>query len=69
MHNEKAPTTLLLTPEGKFHSFGFLARDTFHDLHPDHAKRWLYFDKFKMALLSQTVREGLLRGGGDGRLR
>ena len=46
---------LLLTPEGKFHSFGFLARDTFHDLHPDQAKRWLYFDKFKMALLSQTV--------------
>ncbi|ELT91702.1 hypothetical protein CAPTEDRAFT_166803 [Capitella teleta] len=48
--NQKTPTSLLLTPEGKFHSFGFSARDNFHDLDPQEAKKWLYFEKFKMTL-------------------
>ncbi|XP_049771131.1 heat shock 70 kDa protein 12A-like [Schistocerca cancellata] len=48
--NHKIPTTLLLTPKEEFHSFGFMARDFFHDLDAQEAKRWLYFDKFKMVL-------------------
>lgn len=48
--NQKTPTTLLLSPEGDFHSFGFTARDFYHDLDNKEAKRWLYFEKFKMAL-------------------
>ena len=52
----KTPTILLLTPEGEFHSFGFTARDFYHDLSPSEARRWLYFDKFKMALHYNTVR-------------
>ncbi|CAF1519863.1 unnamed protein product, partial [Didymodactylos carnosus] len=48
--NQKTPTTILLTPDGTFHSFGFLARDFFHDLDPDESKKWLYFEKFKMHL-------------------
>ncbi|XP_021913775.1 heat shock 70 kDa protein 12A-like isoform X2 [Zootermopsis nevadensis] len=50
LNNQKTPTTLLLTPNGEFHSFGFTARDFFHDLDIQEAKKWLYFDKFKMAL-------------------
>ncbi|XP_074643650.1 heat shock 70 kDa protein 12A-like isoform X2 [Tubulanus polymorphus] len=48
--NQKTPTTILLDPEGRFHSFGFTARDFFHDLDPDESKKWLYFEKFKMVL-------------------
>ena len=53
--NHKSPTTLLLDPEGEFHSFGFTARDYYHDLSPREAKNWLYFDKFKMALHNAKV--------------
>lgn len=48
--NQKTPTTLLLTPEGAFHSFGYSARDYYHDLDSEEAKQWMYFDKFKMTL-------------------
>jgi hypothetical protein len=54
--NQKTPTTILLTPNLEFHSFGFFARDFFHDLDPDEAKRWLYFEKFKMHLHYTQVR-------------
>lgn len=50
LNNQKTPTALLLTPEEEFHSFGFSARDFYHDLEPQEAKRWLFFDKFKMSL-------------------
>ncbi|BES99519.1 heat- shock protein [Nesidiocoris tenuis] len=50
LNNQKVPTVLLLTPEEKFHSFGFAARDFYHDLDPQEAKSWLYFDRFKMNL-------------------
>ncbi|KAL0969931.1 hypothetical protein UPYG_G00234700 [Umbra pygmaea] len=50
--NQKSPTSLLLTPEQKFHSFGFAARDSYHDLDPEEAQHWLYFDKFKMKIHS-----------------
>ena len=48
--NQKSPTILLLDANGKFHSFGYAARDYFHDLDPQEAKKWHYFDKFKMML-------------------
>jgi hypothetical protein len=48
--NQKTPTTMLLTPNGEFHSFGFTARDFYHDLDPAEAARWMYFEKFKMTL-------------------
>lgn len=53
--NEKTPTCILLTPEGQFHSFGYSARDSYHDLDPGQAKTWLYFDKFKMILHTTPV--------------
>ncbi|XP_055103892.2 heat shock 70 kDa protein 12A isoform X1 [Symphalangus syndactylus] len=48
--SQKTPTTILLTPERKFHSFGYAARDFYHDLDPNEAKQWLYLEKFKMKL-------------------
>lgn len=53
--NQKTPTTLLLRPDGSFHSFGYGARDFYHDLEPDEAKKWLFFEKFKMALHTKKV--------------
>jgi len=53
--NQKTPTTLLLDPAGKFHSFGYAARDSYHDLDTQEAKKWLYFDKFKMVLHHKAV--------------
>ncbi|XP_017656416.1 heat shock 70 kDa protein 12B isoform X3 [Nannospalax galili] len=52
--NQKTPTCLLLTPEGAFHSFGYTARDYYHDLDPEEAREWLYFEKFKMKIHSAT---------------
>ena len=53
--NQKTPTTLLLKPNGTFHSFGFGARDFYHDLDASEAKKWYYFDKFKMTLHGSEV--------------
>ena len=53
--NQKTPTTLLLKPNGEFHSFGFGARDFYHDLEEVEAKKWYYFEKFKMSLHSNRV--------------
>nr|XP_039251226.1 heat shock 70 kDa protein 12A-like [Styela clava] len=50
--NQKTPTTILLKPSGAFHSFGFEARDFYHDLDPQEARNWFYFERFKMALHS-----------------
>lgn len=52
--HQKTPTCLLLTPEGIFHSFGYTARDYYHDLDPEEARDWLYFEKFKMKIHSTT---------------
>ena len=52
--NQKTPTILLLDPTAKFHSFGYAARDFFHDLDPQDSKKWYYFDKFKMMLYNMT---------------
>ena len=48
--NQKTPTCLLLNPDGQFNSFGFSARDNYHDLDQADAHTWLFFDKFKMSL-------------------
>uniref|UniRef100_A0A671MW14 Heat shock 70 kDa protein 12A-like n=1 Tax=Sinocyclocheilus anshuiensis TaxID=1608454 RepID=A0A671MW14_9TELE len=48
--NQKTPTTILLSPDRKFHSFGYAARDFYHDLDPTESKQWLYLEKFKMKL-------------------
>lgn len=60
--HQKTPTCLLLTPEGAFHSFGYTARDYYHDLDPEEARDWLYFEKFKMKIHSATVSHTLARG-------
>ena len=57
VNNQKIPTTLLLKSDGSFHSFGYGARDFYHDLEPAEAKKWLYFEKFKMSLHSSEVRK------------
>ncbi len=55
MNNQKTPTILLLSPNEHFHSFGFTARDFYHDLDHKEAKRWYFFDKFKMILHHNKV--------------
>lgn len=50
INNQKAPTSILINPDGEFDSFGYAARDRYHDLDPNEAKEYLYFEKFKMAL-------------------
>ena len=55
--NQKTLTALLLTPVGQFQAFGFTARNFYHDLDPTEAQRWMYFDKFKMALHSDPVKQ------------
>uniref|UniRef100_A0A8V5G6T2 Uncharacterized protein n=1 Tax=Melopsittacus undulatus TaxID=13146 RepID=A0A8V5G6T2_MELUD len=52
--NQKSPTSLLLSPDGAFHSFGYTARDYYHDLDPEEAREWLYFEKFKMKIHSTS---------------
>lgn len=53
--NHKIPTILLLNEYGAFHSFGYEAREAYHDLEESDSKRWLYFEKFKMELHSRKV--------------
>ena len=51
----KNPTILLLNDKGGFHSFGFDAREAYHDLDEVESRNWLYFEKFKMELHSRRV--------------
>ena len=53
--NHKIPTILLLNDHRAFHSFGFEAREAYHDLDEMESKKWLYFEKFKMELHSRKV--------------
>ncbi|XP_053400595.1 heat shock 70 kDa protein 12A-like [Mercenaria mercenaria] len=47
----KCPTTVLLTPDKKFHSFGFEAENKFADLAEDDCHHdWYLFRRFKMTL-------------------
>ena len=54
--NHKIPTILLLNEYGAFHSFGFEAREAYHDLDEVESMKWLYVEKFKMELHSRKVR-------------
>ena len=51
----KTPTILLLNERGGFHSFGYEAREAYHDLDEAESRKWLYFEKFKMELHSRKV--------------
>jgi hypothetical protein len=53
--NQKTLTALLLTPTGAFHSFGAAARDFYLDLSQAEARRWQYFERFKMHLHHEAV--------------
>ncbi|XP_025420001.1 heat shock 70 kDa protein 12A-like isoform X1 [Sipha flava] len=53
LDGQKIPTALLLSPDFNFHSFGTAARDYFHEMHPEEAQKWYYFDKFKMFLYNK----------------
>ncbi|XP_052228946.1 heat shock 70 kDa protein 12A-like [Dreissena polymorpha] len=50
LFDQKIPTTILLTPEGQFHSFGYAAREHYYDIDPKDSLKWMYFDRFKMLL-------------------
>ena len=58
--NHKIPTILLLNDHGGFHSFGFEAREAYHDLDEAESRKWLYFEKFKMELHSRKVMQNLM---------
>ena len=51
----KIPTILLLNGQGEFHSFGYEARETYHNLDAEESRKWFYFEKFKMELHSRKV--------------
>ena len=51
----KNPTILLLNDKQGFHSFGFDAREAYHDLDEVQSRKWLYFEKFKMELHCRRV--------------
>ncbi len=53
--NNKMPTSLLLDPDGNFHSFGFQAVSFYNDLDVDESKKWNLFEKFKMNLHNSNV--------------
>jgi hypothetical protein len=55
LSNQKTRTALLLKPNGEFDSFGFVARDRYHDLRPSEALQYLFFEKFKMVLHHDMV--------------
>ena len=52
----KVPTTLLLSPTGEFHSFGYQAIEFYNDLEPSQTKDWNFFEKFKMSLHNSQVK-------------
>ncbi|XP_052790119.1 heat shock 70 kDa protein 12A-like [Mya arenaria] len=52
--SQKTPTSILLNPEGSFHSFGFEAEDKFANLsEAEEHGDWRLFRQFKMLLLSE----------------
>ncbi|XP_060597969.1 heat shock 70 kDa protein 12A-like isoform X2 [Ruditapes philippinarum] len=57
VYDQKIPTAILLSPEGDFHSFGYAARDFYHDLDQKESVKWMYFEKFKMMLHTEGLHE------------
>lgn len=54
--SNKTPTCLLLTPAGKFDSFGFPAEIKYNNLvNDDEHRGWRFFKRFKMVLLHEKV--------------
>ena len=53
----KTPTCLLLNPDNSFNSFGFEAQDTFAELEDLETRRYYYFERFKMILHCNEVRQ------------
>lgn len=52
----KTPTSVLFTPEKRFHSFGYEAEWKYSQLAADKVNSgWYYFRRFKMALLTDEV--------------
>ena len=51
----KAPTCLLLNPDKSFNSFGYEAQDRFAELEEEEARKYYYFEKFKMVLHKDEV--------------
>ncbi|VDI82380.1 Hypothetical predicted protein, partial [Mytilus galloprovincialis] len=58
----KTPTVLLLTPEGRFHSFGAKAENNYVTLaQKEEANSWYYFNRFKMQLYThQELRSDMV---------
>ena len=53
--SNKAPTAVLVNEKRQFVAFGYEARETIKQLESDMAKKYLYFERFKMKLFSCTV--------------
>ena len=64
INNQKTPTILLLDPQRRFHSFGFTARDFYHDLKEQEARRWYLLERFKMILHHNKVRVNAVANSG-----
>lgn len=53
----KAPTSILLNPDQKFHAFGYEADQRYTELaQKGLSSEWYYFQKFKMKLQGNMVR-------------
>jgi len=54
----KTPSTLLLSPNKEFHSFGYEAENKYSELtENEEHKGWLYFRRFKMILHNNKVED------------
>ena len=51
----KTPTSLLLHPDGSFHSFGYEAEEKYANFFDGEDRDYLYFKHFKMALHKSEV--------------
>ena len=55
----KTPSSVLFSPDGKFHSFGYEAEDKLADLTDNEdpsLSNWFFFQQFKMELYDQQVK-------------
>ena len=66
--SEKIPTALLLNPSKRLDSFGKDAMESYFNKEDDEAEDWYYFDRFKMKLHNDKVKDNswVIRGEGGG---
>jgi hypothetical protein len=58
----KVPSTVLLTPEKRFHSFGYEAEWKYGQLAADkNHTGWYYYRKFKMTMMQNEVNRSLIQ--------